>query len=262
MIASPELAAVPPKSARMRAEAWPFAKAIQPSDTSAAATLAPSLSSRGLDLLCCCLVLPFLCFLALVMTVVISLSSPGPVIFRQRRIGYRGREFMLYKFRTMQLGADTTTHQNHFKVLVDSRAPMAKLDQYRDPRLLPGGRFLRATGLDELPQIINVLKGEMSLVGPRPCLPSEFMHYQPAQRARMNALPGMTGLWQVSGKNRTTFEEMVRLDIHYVRHASFLLNLKIILLTPVVLIRQTVEAFGRTTPPSLTRGTSTLTFSS
>lgn len=258
MTASSELAFVVPKPVRRREEARPSTKAIQLSDMSAGKTFSQALSSRGLDLFCCCLILPLLCFVALGMAVAIFLSSPGPVIFRQRRIGYRGREFMLYKFRTMQLGADTTAHQNHFKVLVDSRAPMEKLDQHRDPRLLPGGRFLRASGLDELPQIINVLRGEMSLVGPRPCLPSEFRHYQPTQRSRVNALPGMTGLWQVSGKNHTTFEEMIRLDIHYVQHASFLLNLKIILLTPVVLIRQTVEAFiGRT--PSLTSGMSTLT---
>jgi lipopolysaccharide/colanic/teichoic acid biosynthesis glycosyltransferase len=198
---------------------------------------------RAFDLACCVLALPALCLLALVMALVISAGSPGPVLFRQRRIGYRGRSFMLYKFRTMHVGADPTMHQEHFKVLVDSKAPMAKLDAHRDPRLLPGGRFLRASGLDELPQIINVLRGEMSLVGPRPCLPSEFTLYQPSQRERVNALPGITGLWQVSGKNRTTFEEMVRLDIQYIRQASFLLNLKIILLTPIVVVREILEIF-------------------
>jgi lipopolysaccharide/colanic/teichoic acid biosynthesis glycosyltransferase len=208
-------------------------------------------SRRALDLLCCFFLLPLLCLIAVVMTVTTALTSPGPVIFRQRRIGYRGREFMLYKFRTMHVGADPTLHQKHFKVLVDSKAPMAKLDSCRDSRLLPGGRLLRACGLDELPQVINVLRGEMSLVGPRPCLPSEFAHYQPAQRERANALPGLTGLWQVSGKNHTTFEEMIRLDIHYVRHASVLLYLKIVLLTPLVLIRQTAETFGRLRSPSL-----------
>jgi lipopolysaccharide/colanic/teichoic acid biosynthesis glycosyltransferase len=145
---------------------------------------------------------------------------------------------MIFKFRTMHVGADTSAHQNHFKELVDSKAPMVKLDARHDRRLLPGGWLLRASGLDELPQIINVLRGEMSLVGPRPCLPTEFAHYLPEQRKRVDALPGLTGLWQVSGKNRTTFEEMIRLDLHYTRHASLWLDLKIIFLTPMALVQQ------------------------
>jgi lipopolysaccharide/colanic/teichoic acid biosynthesis glycosyltransferase len=200
---------------------------------------------RALDLLGCVLALPLLCLAALAMAVVTALVSPGPVIFRQRRIGHRGRGFMIFKFRTMHVGSDHSAHQNHFKELVDSKAPMAKLDGRRDARLLPGGRILRASGLDELPQIINVLRGEMSLVGPRPCLPTEFFHYLPEQRERFATLPGLTGLWQVSGKNRTTFEEMIRLDIRYAHQASFLLNLKIILLTPLVLIRQLSETRRR-----------------
>jgi lipopolysaccharide/colanic/teichoic acid biosynthesis glycosyltransferase len=200
---------------------------------------------RALDLLGCLLALPLLALAALVMTVVTALVSPGPVIFRQRRIGHQGREFMIFKFRTMHVGSDQSAHQNHFKELVDSKAPMAKLDARRDARLLPGGRLLRASGLDELPQIINVLRGEMSLVGPRPCLPTEYPHYLPEQRERFSTLPGLTGLWQVSGKNRTTFEEMVRLDIRYARNASVPLNLKIILLTPVVLIGQINETRRR-----------------
>jgi len=107
-----------------------------------------------------------------------------------------------------------------------------KLDDLRDTRLIPGGWLLRASGMDELPQIINVLCGDMSLVGPRPCIPSEFDLYLPWQQERVNAVPGLTGLWQVSGKNRTTFDEMIRLDIHYARNVSLWLNLKIIFLTP------------------------------
>ncbi|HEY8995394.1 MAG TPA: sugar transferase [Lacunisphaera sp.] len=208
---------------------------------------------RALDVLGCLLALPLLCLTAAGMAVVTALVSPGPVIFRQRRIGCGGREFMIFKFRTMHVGSDHSAHQNHFKVLVDSKAPMAKLDALYDARLLPGGRWLRASGLDELPQIINVLRGEMSLVGPRPCLPNEFVQYSPKQRERFNALPGLTGLWQVSGKNRTTFEEMIRLDIQYVRHASLLLDLKIIFLTPMVLIKQIEDTRQRrrTIPPAL-----------
>lgn len=193
---------------------------------------------RTLDLLGFVAALPLLCLAALMMAVITRVVSPGPVIFRQKRIGHHGREFMLFKFRTMHVGTDTKVHQDHFKGLVDSNAPMVKLDAAHDRRLLPGGRFLRASGLDELPQLINVLRGEMSLVGPRPCLPSEFAHFLPAQRERVTAMPGLTGLWQVSGKNRTTFQEMIRLDIEYARNASLLLDLKIILLTPYVLIEQ------------------------
>lgn len=193
---------------------------------------------RGIDILCCLLALPVLVFWVLLMTVVTWLISPGPVFFRQERVGFRGRRFKIFKFRTMTFGADTTFHQNHFKQLMDSNAPMVKLDARRDGRLIPGGWMLRASGMDELPQLINVLCGDMSLVGPRPCIPSEFEQYLPAQRERVNAVPGLTGLWQVSGKNRTTFEEMIRLDIHYARNVSLLLDLKIILLTPWALVVQ------------------------
>jgi lipopolysaccharide/colanic/teichoic acid biosynthesis glycosyltransferase len=187
---------------------------------------------RALDVFCCLLALPALSLLTLLMAIVTWLVSPGPIFFRQERIGYRGRRFKILKFRTMTVGADVTVHQNHFTRLLQTHAPMLKLDAQGDPRLIPGGWILRASGLDELPQLINVLRGDMSLVGPRPCMPCEFAQYLPPQRERVNAVPGMTGLWQVSGKNRTTFEEMIQLDIRYARHVSLLLDLKIMLLTP------------------------------
>jgi lipopolysaccharide/colanic/teichoic acid biosynthesis glycosyltransferase len=115
---------------------------------------------------------------------------------------------------------------------------MIKLDSTGDPRLILGGKFLRATGLDELPQIFNVLKGEMSLVGPRPCTVGEFERYAPEQRARVNALPGITGLWQVNGKNRTTFRQMIEMDIFYSRNISLSLDLKIILRTLPAIVGQ------------------------
>jgi lipopolysaccharide/colanic/teichoic acid biosynthesis glycosyltransferase len=115
---------------------------------------------------------------------------------------------------------------------------MVKMDARGDSRLIPGGWLIRASGLDELPQIINVLRGEMSLIGPRPCVPYEFEKYLPWQRERFNAVPGLTGLWQVSGKNRTTFEEMIRLDIQYSRNVSLWMDLKIILLTVPALLVQ------------------------
>jgi lipopolysaccharide/colanic/teichoic acid biosynthesis glycosyltransferase len=120
--------------------------------------------------------------------------------------------------------------------------PMTKLDAYGDPRLAPFGRFLRASGLDELPQIFNVLCGEMSLVGPRPCTPNEFAHYEPWQRERVNGLPGLTGYWQVNGKNKTTFNEMILMDLFYVRNVSILLDLKIMLKTCTVITGQLIES--------------------
>ena len=119
---------------------------------------------------------------------------------------------------------------------------MTKLDSLGDPRLAPFGRILRASGLDELPQIFNVLCGEMSLVGPRPCTPTEFASYEPWQRERVNALPGLTGLWQVSGKNKTTFNEMIAMDLFYLENVSILLDLKIMLKTGAVIAGQLFES--------------------
>jgi lipopolysaccharide/colanic/teichoic acid biosynthesis glycosyltransferase len=193
---------------------------------------------RAIDLACCAVALPVLALLTLVMTIVTKLVSPGPVFFRQERIGHLGRRFKIYKFRTMRVGADNSVHQQYFKDLIGTNAPMVKLDARGDSRLIPGGWLVRALGLDELPQLINVLRGEMSLVGPRPCIPSEFDQYIPWQRQRCDTLPGLTGLWQVSGKNRTTFEQMIRFDIQYAHNLSFWLDLKIILLTlPSLLVQ-------------------------
>jgi lipopolysaccharide/colanic/teichoic acid biosynthesis glycosyltransferase len=193
---------------------------------------------RALDIVCCLVAMPVLALFTLVTSIVMQITSPGPVFFRQERVGYRGRRFMCYKFRTMLVGADCKTHQTHCDYLIQSNAPMVKMDARGDSRLIPGGWLIRASGLDELPQIINVLRGEMSLIGPRPCVPYEYEKYLPSQRERFNAVPGLTGLWQVSGKNRTTFEEMIRLDIQYSRKVSLWLDLKIIFLTiPALLVQ-------------------------
>jgi lipopolysaccharide/colanic/teichoic acid biosynthesis glycosyltransferase len=193
---------------------------------------------RVLDIGCCLVAMPVLALCTIVTVVVMKVTSPGPVFFRQERIGYRGRRFMCYKFRTMLVGADCKTHQTHCDYLIQSNAPMVKMDARGDTRLIPGGWLIRASGLDELPQIMNVLRGEMSLIGPRPCVPYEYEKYLPWQRERFNAVPGLTGLWQVSGKNRTTFEEMIRLDIQYSQKVSLRLDLKIILLTVPALLVQ------------------------
>jgi lipopolysaccharide/colanic/teichoic acid biosynthesis glycosyltransferase len=186
---------------------------------------------RFIDLSCCLAALPFLAVATVFMAILSGIASPGPIFFKQERIGYRGRRFKLYKFRTMRPSAETASHKAHFATLAKSNAPMQKLDAKGDSRLIPGGWLLRATGLDELPQIINVLRGEMSIVGPRPCIPYEYDQFSTHQRERFEAVPGLTGLWQVSGKNRTTFGEMIRFDIEYARRKSFLLDLKIISLT-------------------------------
>ena len=209
---------------------------------------ASSLWKRGFDIFFCLLALPLLILCALVMTLVTKLTSPGPVIFRQERVGFQGRRFKIYKFRSMHVNVDTTRHEMHFKNLVGTNAPMVKLDTHGDAWLIPGGKLLRASGLDELPQLINVLRGDMSLIGPRPCLPAEADLYQPWQRERFNTLPGLTGLWQVSGKNKTTFEEMIRLDIRYAQTRTGWLDFKILLLTPATLLGQVIEAkFSRKT---------------
>jgi lipopolysaccharide/colanic/teichoic acid biosynthesis glycosyltransferase len=183
---------------------------------------------RALDISCALVAIPILLPLILAISIIIKASSRGPVIFKQERVGLLGKRFILYKFRTMIAGADTAAHEKHVDTLIKNNGPMTKLDARGDTRLIPLGRIIRAAGLDELPQLINVLRGEMSLVGPRPCLPHEYNCYLPQQRERFRTLPGLTGLWQVSGKNRTTFNEMIDCDIRYVRTQSLWLDLKII----------------------------------
>jgi lipopolysaccharide/colanic/teichoic acid biosynthesis glycosyltransferase len=179
--------------------------------------------------------------LTFLISVMIKLVSPGPALFRQERVGYRGRRFTCFKFRTMHVNADTHVHRGHFSRLMDSNLPMKKLDAGGDPRLIPCGLWLRSLGLDELPQLFNVLQGDMSMVGPRPCMPYEYENYSLRHRQRFLAVPGLTGLWQVSGKNRTTFEEMIDLDVFYARNKSFWLDLRILFKTVPAIISQTKD---------------------
>jgi lipopolysaccharide/colanic/teichoic acid biosynthesis glycosyltransferase len=182
--------------------------------------------------------LPLLLPLAMFIGLLIRIVSAGPVLFKQERIGYLGERFLCYKFRTMFVDSDTTVHRGHLNQLMNSDAPMMKMDLHGDPRIIPFGRLLRASGLDELPQLINILCGEMSLVGPRPCVSYEYEKYLPWQRERFNTVPGLTGLWQVSGKNRTTFTEMIQLDIKYARSKTIWLDLKIMVMTiPALMIQ-------------------------
>jgi lipopolysaccharide/colanic/teichoic acid biosynthesis glycosyltransferase len=196
---------------------------------------------RVLDLALIVILSPLLVFFGLLVSVLVKASSPGPVLFRQQRIGYKGREFTCFKFRTMHVNSGDDSHAHHTTQLIRSEQPMIKLDEFNDPRLVPIGSALRASGLDELPQLLNVLRGDMSIVGPRPCMPYEYESHEPWQRRRFNAVPGLTGLWQVSGKNRTTFTQMVQLDIKYAERQSLWLDLKIIAKTFPTLLRQCFE---------------------
>ena len=196
----------------------------------------------ALDITCILLSLPVWLPLMILLMLVTRIASPGPIFYRQERIGLGGRHFFIWKFRTMKLSAETQTHESYFEELMRVDCPMTKLDAYGDPRLAPFGRILRASGLDELPQIFNVLRGEMSLVGPRPCTPNEFAHYEPWQRERVNGLPGLTGYWQVNGKNKTTFNQMIWMDLFYLKNMSILLDLKIMLKTCAVIAGQLFES--------------------
>ncbi len=174
----------------------------------------------------------------------IKLSSRGPVFYRQERVGYRGGRFMIFKFRTMKVNVETRVHESYFEALMQTDSPMTKLDANGDPRLIGCGRFLRAAGLDELPQLFNILRGEMSLVGPRPCTVHEFNRYLPWQRERVNAPPGLTGYWQVNGKNKTTFSEMIAMDIFYAKNMSLGFDLSILLRTLPAVVAEVVESRG------------------
>ena len=198
------------------------------------------------DIVCILLALPVWLPLMILLMMVTRLASPGPIFYRQKRVGLGGRHFSIWKFRTMKVSAETQCHERHLEELIRVNCPMTKLDAYGDPRLAPFGRILRASGLDELPQIFNVLCGEMSLVGPRPCTPNEFAHYEPWQRERVNGLPGLTGYWQGNGKNKTTFNEMIVMDLFYVKNLSILLDLKIIFKTCAVIAGQLVESRSAT----------------
>lgn len=193
---------------------------------------------RVLDLVVILSLTPVLLPLVIVLSLLVKLTSKGSIFFRQERIGLHQQPFTLLKFRTMIAGNDTCVHSDYVDDLITSDKPMTKLDTLGDARLIPTARWIRALGLDELPQLINVLRGEMSLVGPRPCLPSEAQRYGADKGERFATLPGLTGLWQVSGKNQLTFSQMVELDIRYVRSKSLWLDLTILARTIPALIKE------------------------
>ena len=211
---------------------------------------------RSVDIFFCALAFPFLVVLTLFASVMMRLFSPGPIFFLQERVGLDGRRFKIYKFRTMHVQADTKGHQEHFTQLRETNSPMLKLDSKRDARLITGCWLMRSTGLDELPQIVNIWQGDMSIVGPRPCISYEFEQYTDKQRERCKSVPGLTGLWQVSGKNRTTFAEMIRLDCEYGDRKTLGLDIKIILLTIPALFLQLFDVIKNRAAAKRQAGTS------
>src|SRR5262245_27390546 len=199
---------------------------------------------RSMDILASILLLMLLSPLLLFIAGLVKLSSRGPVIFRQVRIGQMMKPFMICKFRTMYADADNGIHHNYVSWFIRSsgkdqeKGKPAFFKLTNDPRITPIGHILRKTSMDELPQLWNVLRGEMSLVGPRPPLWYELQQYKPWHRHRvLEAKPGITGLWQVTGRSRTTFDEMVRLDLRYARARSLWADIRILLATPAAVIK-------------------------
>jgi lipopolysaccharide/colanic/teichoic acid biosynthesis glycosyltransferase/GGDEF domain-containing protein len=166
----------------------------------------------------------------------IKVVSPGPMLFKQERVGHLGRRFTLWKFRTMHVDNDVSHHRAYLHELIKNGQAMTKMED--DPRIIPFGKYLRAAGIDELPQLLNVLRGDMSLIGPRPPIPYEVERYHRWFHGRFDTMPGLTGLWQVSGKNRLSFQEMIRLDIRYQKRLSFLRDVVILLRTPAAVVQQ------------------------
>jgi exopolysaccharide biosynthesis polyprenyl glycosylphosphotransferase len=199
---------------------------------------------RASDLFIATLALVALSPLWLLIALLIKLDSRGPVFYKQERVGMDGRIFLFYKFRSMQVGSDDATHREYQRAYIsghtesnlgDEDRPVFKLRT--DQRITRVGALLRKTSLDELPQLFNVLRGDMSIVGPRPPIPYEVENYQVWHRKRLDMKPGITGLWQVSGRNRIPFDEMVRMDLYYIENWSLLLDIKIILQTLPVMWR-------------------------
>jgi exopolysaccharide biosynthesis polyprenyl glycosylphosphotransferase len=200
-------------------------------------------AKRALDVLCSLALLAILAPVFLVVAALVKLTSRGPVFFRQSRIGYQAKPFSMLKFRTMRVDADQALHQEFVTNFIKSGGRQAQPDGQavfkiaKDPRVTSIGRILRKTSIDELPQFWNVVRGDMSLVGPRPPLHYEVEQYEPWHRRRLfEAKPGITGLWQVTGRSRTTFDDMVRLDLKYVKTCSISTDVKILLATPGAVI--------------------------
>ncbi len=222
------------------------------------------LAKRCLDFVLALFAIVLLSPVFLVIALLVRLTSRGPAIYRQERVGFGGRRFVMYKFRSMYMESDEGLHRTAYEqflrgerasgkvdgvvladgaeLLATTRAASAKSKRWwnsGDPRVTPLGYLLRRSSLDELPQFFNVLLGDMSLVGPRPPIPYEVGLYQPWHMGRLDTLPGITGLWQVHGRSRVTFEQMVQMDLEYIQKQSFWYDIRLLLLTiPAVLNRK------------------------
>ena len=183
---------------------------------------------RLFDVICSLLAIIILSPVLLVVAIIVKVTSPGPVIYRQHRVGMHGRDIYLYKFRSMVENADR---------LIDSFTPEQKKEYYEnfklehDPRVTGIGRFLRKSSIDELPQLLNIFKGEMSFVGPRPIVEEELENYGTDRDLFLSVKPGLTGYWATHGRSNTSYEERMRLELYYVEHASLWLDIRIFILT-------------------------------
>ncbi|RCX29143.1 lipopolysaccharide/colanic/teichoic acid biosynthesis glycosyltransferase [Bacillus sp. AG236] len=187
---------------------------------------------RSIDITGALLGLIFLSWLFIIIAILIKIEDPkGPILFTQKRVGKDGKEFNMYKFRSMVSNAEELLKD----LLKLNEVSGAMFKMKDDPRITKVGKFIRKTSIDELPQLLNVLKGEMSLVGPRPALPREVALYTSYDKQRLKVIPGCTGLWQVSGRSNLGFKEMVELDLHYIKDSSILFDIKIIYKTVIVL---------------------------
>jgi lipopolysaccharide/colanic/teichoic acid biosynthesis glycosyltransferase len=200
-------------------------------------------SKRLLDVVFTLLISPLLCIVMAIVAVLIRLDSEGPIIFRQRRVGRNGVEFDMYKFRSMYVNSNDTLHRQSIEQFMsdqplndDCITPNLQYKRVNDPRVTRVGRFIRKTSLDELPQFFNVIRGEMSLVGPRPPLPYEVEKYSPRDHLRLCGKPGLTGLWQIYARGQVSFSTMVGMDITYLQQQSLWQDIKLIFLTIPVMI--------------------------
>jgi lipopolysaccharide/colanic/teichoic acid biosynthesis glycosyltransferase len=179
----------------------------------------------------------------MIIALAIKLTSEGPVFFKPYMIGRDSKVFKMYKFRTMIKDSDSRIHEDYVTKLIRGEIGQKGIDGQTlkitdDPRITPVGRFLRKFSLDELPQMINVLKGEMSLIGPRPCTTYEFKSYQGWHKKRVSVRPGITGIWQVSGRSEVAFEDMILLDLYYIYNRSVLIDLQILYETVFAVLKQ------------------------
>jgi lipopolysaccharide/colanic/teichoic acid biosynthesis glycosyltransferase len=177
----------------------------------------------------------------LLIALLIKLQSSGPILYRQQRIGKNGRPFTMLKFRSMRVDNDSRIHRDHVQRLIQHDLHPDQLGQTsvklaHDPRVTPVGKLIRNLSLDELPQLLNVLRGEMSIVGPRPPVTYEYELYTDWHKRRLDVLPGITGLWQVTARNQVSFEEMVQIDLTYIQSMSLLMDVKIMVQTPLAML--------------------------